>query len=201
MASLASKPPPDQPILLHSKAMDNLAFIRDTMERSAVFTGVPGWGAAAMGVVALGFAAVAEPQTDPAAWLRVWLIAAVVAISIAVGAISLKLKRAPSSEGSMRKFGFGLVPPLAAGALLTGVLSNAGQWQLIPGVWLLLYGVGVMTAGAYSVRVVPIMGACFAAIGVAAFFTPAAWSNGWLAAGFGGLHIIFGTFIARRHGG
>ena len=67
--------------MLHSKAMDNLAFIRDTMERSSVFTGVPGWGTAAMGVVALGFAAVAMPQTDPAAWLRVWLIAAMVSSS------------------------------------------------------------------------------------------------------------------------
>ena len=201
MASPSAKPRGNQPTLLHSKAMDNLAFIRDTMERSSVFTGVPGWGTAAMGVVALGFAAVAMPQTDPGAWLRVWLIAAVVAISIAVGAIALKLKRAPSSEGSLRKFGLGLVPPLAAGALLTGVLANAAQWHLISGVWLLLYGVGVMTAGAYSVRVVPIMGDCFAVLGVAPFFTPAAWSNGWLAAGFGGLHIVFGTIIARRHGG
>jgi hypothetical protein len=171
------------------------------MERSSVFTGVPGWGAVGIGCVALAAAATATLQSSPEDWLRVWLITAVAAGAIAVTAIRRKLSKAPVTEGSLRKFGLGLAPPLAAGAALTAVLASNAQWQLIPGVWLLLYGVGVITAGAYSVPIVPAMGLCFAVFGVAALLSPAAWADSWLAVGFGGLHIIFGTIIARRYGG
>lgn len=201
MASPSPKPPAEQPIPLHSKAMDNLAFIRDTMARSSVFTGVPGWGTASIGCVALAAAAIAATQPTPEAWLQVWLVTAAAAVVISAVTITRKLKKAPATEGSLRKFGLGLAPPLAAGAVLTAVLASNAHWQLIPGVWLLLFGVGVITAGAYSVPIVPTMGVCFAALGVAAFLTPPDWADAWLATGFGGLHIIFGTIIARRYGG
>jgi hypothetical protein len=93
------------------------------------------------------------------------------------------------------------LPPCLAGALLTVVLVKAGLWAAIPGAWLLLYGTGVTTAGAFSVKSVPVMGLAFMALGAAALFTPAAWGSYWLAAGFGVVHVGFGIEIARRHGG
>jgi hypothetical protein len=39
------------------------------------------------------------------------------------------------------------------------------------------------------------------ALGLAALVTPAAWGNLWLGAGFGGLHLGFGLYITKRHGG
>ncbi len=45
------------------------------------------------------------------------------------------------------------------------------------------------------------MGACFLAVGMCALFAPVGWANPLLALGFGGLHIGFGLWIARRHGG
>ena len=101
----------------------------------------------------------------------------------------------------MRRFLFSLTPPLVAAVVLTVVLQQMGASEAIPGTWLLLYGAGVVTGGTFSVRPVPVMGLSFMVLGVVAFVAPVAWSNALLAAGFGGLHIVFGSIIARRYGG
>ena len=76
-----------------------------------------------------------------------------------------------------------------------------GAWALMPPTWLLLYGTGVVTGGAFSVAPMRILGLGFMLLGSAALVTPASWGNVWLALGFGGLQIGFGIYIARKHGG
>jgi hypothetical protein len=197
-------PPPrhDSPAL-HARAMDNLSFIRQTMERATAFTAVPGWGGVGMGVMALGAAAVAHTRISPREWLVAWLGTAVAALALGGWTMASKARRAGTVVFSYsgRRFVLSYVPPLLVGALLTGVLVRAGLYQALPGTWLLLYGTGVVTGGAFSVRVVPLMGLCFMALGAVALFGPAAWGNPLMAAGFGGLHIVFGLLIARRYGG
>jgi hypothetical protein len=90
---------------------------------------------------------------------------------------------------------------MAAGALLTLVMNEHQLVALLPGVWMLLYGVGVVAAGTFSVRIVPVMGLAFMVVGSVALVGPATWGTAFMAAGFGGLHLFFGTLIARRHGG
>lgn len=183
--------------------MDNLKFIRETMERASAFTGISGWGQVAIGATAIVAAFLAAGQPTFKAWLAVWLAEAVVSLLIAGWSIDRKARAAqlPLLSGPGRKVAFSLSPPIFVGALLTVVLYRAGLTNAIPGVWLLLYGTGVVTGGMFSVSVVPIMGLCFMTLGAVALFTPPNLAIYFLAAGFGGLHIIFGVIIARRYGG
>jgi hypothetical protein len=191
------------PVTLRDRAMDNLRFIRETMERSASFTHVSGLGGMAMGVVALLAAVLASGMLTPLAWLATWLGAA--AVSFAVSALMMARKSraegVPLLSGPGRRFAWSMTPPLAAGAVLTAALARAGLNDLLPGTWLLLYGASIVTGGSYSVRPVPVMGACFMLAGVAALASPPSWGDAYMAGAFGGLHILFGLVIWRKHGG
>jgi hypothetical protein len=173
------------------------------MQNAGEFTAVPGWGGVAIGVTALVAAAMAMRQTTPRAWLAVWLIEALVAVAIAAPTSILKAHRArmPLLAGPGRKFALSFVPPILVGALLTFALFRLGALSALPGVWLLLYGTAVVTGGAFSVRVVPVMGLCLMALGTAALFSPQRWGDVYMAVGFGGLQLGFGWLIARRYGG
>jgi hypothetical protein len=188
---------------LHERAMDNLRFIRETMERAGSFTALSGWGQVVIGVTALLAGWLAARQGSPENWLATWSSAAIVSILVGVLTTAMKARsaRMPMLSGPGRKFTLSLAPPLVAGAVLTVVLFRAGMVGLLPGMWMLLYGAGIITAGAFSVSAVPVMGLCFMLSGAGALASPQAWSNAWMAAGFGGLHILFGIVIARRHGG
>jgi hypothetical protein len=192
-----------EPPALGSRAIDNLRFIRETMERASSFTAVPGWGGVAMGVSALAAAGLSLLARTPEEWLGIWLAEAFVALGIGVWAITTKARRAniPLFAGPARRFLLTLSPPLAAGALVTLALQRVGQTGVLPGIWLLLYGTAVVTGGAFSVRIVPVMGVGFMLLGAICLFSPPSWGTAFLAAGFGGLQIVFGLLIAKRYGG
>lgn len=195
--------PPQELSSLHGRAMDNLAFIRNTMEAAAAFTAVSGWGMVAIGVLAIVAGIVSVLQTTATNALSVWLIAAFLSPVIMMWAMVRKARTAkmPLLTGPGRKFVLSFSPPMVVGALLTFVLYRAGLIEAIPGVWLLLYGTAVVTGGAFSVRIVPVMGLLFMAAGVIALFSPMAVSLVILGVAFGGLHIAFGIPIARSYGG
>ncbi|MGH9715738.1 MAG: hypothetical protein ACRD4R_03280 [Candidatus Acidiferrales bacterium] len=204
MANPGTRPPQvPRPVALDDHARDNLRFIRETMERAGSFTAVPGWGGVAMGITAIGAAVIASRQTSSFDWFATWIIEAAVAVSIAIWTTFSKARVSGTSllSGPGRRFVYSFAPPLFAGALLTLLLARSESVGAIAGVWLLMYGTGVVTGGAFSIRVVPLMGLCFIVLGTVAFFSPAAWGDALLAAGFGGLHIIFGAVIARNYGG
>lgn len=192
-----------EPPALHTRAMDNLRFIRETMERAKPFTAVSGWGEIVIGVSALAAAVVASRQPTVERWLGVWLAEAAFSFVIAGGAMVWKARAAsvPLLLGPGRKFVLSFAPPIAVGALLTIALYRAGLTAILPGTWLSMYGTAVMTGGAFSVRSVSAMGFCFMIVGAVALFCPSAWGDLFMASGFGGLHIAFGAIIARRHGG
>jgi hypothetical protein len=173
------------------------------MERAGSFTAVPGWGGVAMGLTALVASLIAARQPTVEHWLLTWIAAGWLAFAIGGAAMVRKAMagNTPLLTGPGRRFVLSYAPPMLVGAILTAALYRLGLAPLLPGVWLLLYGTAVVTGGAFSVRVVPVMGLCFMVLGTVALFGPAAWGNTLLALGFGGLHLVFGVIIARRHGG
>ncbi|HEV7991936.1 MAG TPA: hypothetical protein VGP25_08935 [Gemmatimonadaceae bacterium] len=194
---------PPEPPEMQARAMDNLRFIRETMEAAATFTAVSGWGTVVIGVTAIGAAALAATTRDTTRWILIWLCEATLSVAISVYTMALKARAAklPLWSEPARKILFSFAPPMMGGALLTLVLFERGLVPLLPGVWMLLYGIGVVAAGTFSVRIVPVMGVAFMLVGTIALFAPSSLSTEYMAAGFGGLHLFFGTLIARRHGG
>ena len=203
MEPLRSRNPAPEAVALHDRAMDNLRFIRETMERAGSYTAFSGWSAVVIGVTAFPAAWLASRQGSALAWLVVWGVDALLGVGLGVLGVALKSRAAgmPLLSGTGRKVVLSFSPALAAGAVLTLVLFQAGLAGLLPGTWLLLYGAGVVAAGSYSVRIVPVMGLCFMTLGAVALLAPQAWGDALMAVGFGGLHVVFGTLIARRHGG
>jgi hypothetical protein len=184
-------------------ALEHLEVIRQTMERSTAFTAVSGWAYCAMGVTALVAAPVAMRQATIEGWLAVWLAEAIIAVTLALVGMHWKASREGTPILSIpgRRLFVGLLPALFAGGVMMVALVRSGDTRQIPGVWLLLYGVAVMQAGAFSVRTIPVMGAVFVLLGAIALPLPWFWTNVMLAVGFGLLHMVFGAYIARRHGG
>ena len=202
------------------RAEAHLRFIRETMARTAEFTAVSGWGGVAMGVTALPAAALAAQQATVAGWMRVWAAEALIGIALGVWATTRKARRhqVPLLSGQGRKFLLGLAPAVLAGLALSlaiygfdvgptreyfapRAVEATASLRLLPGLWLLLYGAGVIAAGMFSIRLIPLMGGLFMLLGMLALLAPAAWGNGFMAAGFGGLQIAFGLLIARKYGG
>ena len=195
--------PTSAPVGLHDQAMDNLRFIRDAMENAGSFTAVPGVGGIVVGATAFFAAFAAHLSAGPRAWLSVWLAEALLALAIGLGFAARKARQVGTSllSRAFRRFVLALAPPMFAGAIITVMLYRAGLAHFLPAVWLLLYGAAVACGGAFSVRIVPVLGAAFLLLGTVAALTPYIWSDALLAIGFGGLHIIFGSVIARRYGG
>jgi hypothetical protein len=191
------------PAALHDRALADLRFIRETMEGAAAFTTFSGWALVVIGVLTLVAVVAADRQPTPGRWFLVWLILVMVSVPLAVVAAARKSRAAglPLFSVPARKFALGLAPSVVAGALLTAALARAGLYPLLPGLWLLLYGAGVVAGGSFSVRVVPVMGMAFMVLGALALLGPLEYAPDFLAAGFGGLHIVFGLLIARRYGG
>jgi len=190
-------------VSINERAIQNLQYIRETMERAGAFTAVPGWGGILMGVSALMTALLSGRLPSRDLWFASWIGEAGLALAIGGWAMVQKAKAAKSTlfNGAGRKFALNLFPAMIAGGVLTIVLYRQQLFGIMPGVWLLLYGVSVVTGGAFSVKIVPLMGISFMVLGTVALLSPFELANWFMAVGFGLLHIVFGIVIARRYGG
>jgi hypothetical protein len=193
----------NDPVNISDRAIDNLKFIRETMERSTVFTSVPGYGGIFMGVTAIAAAFIANNQPDVRDWLTVWLTEAVLAFAIGLFALWQKSRISKTSLLSTpaKKLVMNALPPMLCGVFITLGLWRFGHFEMMIPVWIICYGAAVVCGGAFSVSAVPAMGWCFIVLGAIDFFLPAGFGNLMMGLGFGALHIVFGFIIGRRFGG
>jgi hypothetical protein len=142
-------------------------------------------------------------QRRALAQTRVWIVDGALSALIGTAATLWKARvaRQPVLSGPMWKIALSFTPAMLAGVVLTLRALGARELAALPALWLLVYGAAVIAGGAFSVRAVPAMGLCFLMLGGVCAFAPPAWSNPLLIAGFGGLHCVFGTYVARRYGG
>jgi hypothetical protein len=188
---------------LHDRAIDNLQYIRETMERAEPVTVISGWGIAAAGGVAFVATVATFDAPLTARWIWTWIAAAVVAFAVSLGATLRKASRTgtPFLTGATQRLALAFAPAMFIAGVLTGALLRQNLTALLTPLWLLSYGAAVIAAGMFSVRVIPVMGACFVLLGTIAALVPSGFEAWLMAAGFGGLHAVFGVLIARRYGG
>jgi hypothetical protein len=203
MAVIPLRPRKTEPPEIQARAMDNLRFIRGIMERAGTFTAVSGWGQVIIGFTAIFAAVLAARVALPLARVAIWVADAGIAAGIAVASMAIKAHTAnmPLLSGPMRKLVLSFSPAMIVGAVLTAFLVKHGDYTMLPGIWMLLYGAAVVSAGTYSVRSVPVMGSGFMLLGAITLIAPDTWTTALMIGAFGGLHIVFGVWIARRHGG
>ena len=187
---------------LHSSAEDNLRYIRASMEAASSFTGISGLGYMIAGASALPVTWLASQQASVEAWFTVWMLEAFFAGGVVLALTARKAETQGGSlwSGSGKKLMNAFLPTVGIGALLTLALAAQGEFTWLPGIWLAHYGAAVMTAGAHSVRIVPLMGALFIMLAAMVLLAPVS-ANLMLALGFGGLHLVFGFMIWRQYGG
>jgi len=197
----------EAPAAIESHALGTLAYIRASIESSSSMD-VPGMAGIVMGIIGVLAAIVVSLPRWAAHWLGIWLAAAALALVLGGALVARQTAQRGHARylGPLRKFLLCLCPALLAGAVLTLVFGTGGMTNVIPGMWLLLYGCAVLSASTVTVagiaRLICIMGGLFVALGLMTFALPATAHTAMLGLGFGVLHIIFGFLIGRSsHGG
>lgn len=190
---------------VHEHAEGQLRVIRAAMERAGSFTAVSGWGGVLMGGVGIAAGHLAGRSHEPREWALVWLMAAGVAVPVGVATAMYRARTAgvDLAAGVARRFVLCLATPVVAGVVLSAGLLQRESYELLPTVWLTLYGTGVVVAGVFSTRLITVLGVGFMVLGAAAAFAPWWLATVLVAVGFGGLHILAGLTVLgtdRRSG-
>jgi hypothetical protein len=203
MSASPNRPHRLDPTPIDSGAVENLRYIRSTIEAAHTFTTVPGKGCVAMGVTALAAVGLESIPALAPFWLEVWLAAAIIACGAALWFMEQKARAQGLSlrRAVARRFFMTLAPAFLSGAILTTALAGHVDREIITGMWLLLYGAGLSACGLFAIPAVFTAGLAFMGLGAATLWLPPGSAHVVLALGFGGVHLALGATIVRNHGG
>ena len=203
MSAAPKRPRRIDPTPIDFGAVENLRYIRSTIEAAHTFTTVPGKGCIAMGLTALVAVGIESIPQLASYWLGVWVGAAIVACGSALWFMEQKARAQGLSlrRAVAKRFFMTLAPAFIAGAILTAALAGRVDREIVTGMWLLLYGTGLAACGLFAIPAVFTAGLAFMALGTATLWLPPGSAHVVLALGFGGIHLVLGTTIVRHHGG
>ena len=139
-------------------ALSQIEAIHDQMTKAEVYRGFHAWGVATAGLLGCGAAALEPfvPGTfEPMGFLRYWLIVGLVCGLVAASsALHAYLDEDAYTRRQTRRLMSQFVPCLLAGIVVTIALPRVGEElvALLPGLWSLLFGLGLLAARPYLPR-------------------------------------------------
>ena len=183
------------------EALASLETIRRILERSTSYThiapsGIIAGGLAAAGAAAAGDAWVLDPMAPaPLPFLALWALAFLAAVLAGAGASAHRARRRGERFWS-RKLQFvvvGFIPPVAGAAALTAALYDVGRLDLSPCVWMVCYGLGILSVAVVLDWEFRVTAWAFLVAGSASAFPLREHPNLCLGLAFGGLHLALGA--------
>ena len=177
------------------EAEQTLSVIRTLMERGTRYTNVSGNAGVAAGLLTLFGCALRVWAHTP--FMNTWM-GVLIAAGGATVYFTADMARAngePLWTRQAKTVVLALMPAFVSALVLTVVLDRVGQQALLPGVWMLLWGVGSLSMGFFTPRIMWILGLTFMGVGTATLLLPPvadAWSMGLT---FGAIHLIYGSAL------
>lgn len=177
------------------EAEQTLSVIRTLMERSTRYTNLSGHAGIAAGILALGGSALRLWGNTP--FLPTW-IGVLIAASGAIVFFTARMARQngePFWTRQTRTVVTALLPAFIAALVITMALARVGQVALLPGTWMLLWGVGALAMGFFTPRVISLLGGAFMAAGFVTLFLNPVSDALSMGLTFGAIHLLFGTVL------
>ena len=202
-----------------TEIQDELASIRNLMERSSKFISLSGLSGILAGVYALIGAAIAFSllnynqvsfaQGDTHFVISSSTVISLIGTAMAVLILSVltgiilsarKAKRKGQSIWSKtsRELLFYMAVPLIAGGLLVIILVLRGYYGIVAPATLIFYGLALVSASHFTFNGIKSLGLCELILGLISAYLPGYGLYFW-AIGFGILHIIYGSVMYLKY--
>jgi hypothetical protein len=177
-------------------AEHTLETIRTLMERSQRYAHLSGYSGLVAGTLALTGSAL--PGDFLAVWTSVFVLAFAAHCAITFG--RARRRGEPAWTRQARTVSWAVLPALLAGVTVSAALTRLGRQDLLPALWLVLYGCGALATSFFAPRSIAVLGAVCLTLGIVAMLVLPDWPRLTMAVGFGLTHVAFGVgvLVAER---
>ena len=138
-------------ILSHDDAVESIEAIRTVLERTTRYThiswlGVLGAGSAAVLAALAGRLWEILPGDNPGSFLLLWTGALATALIFGLWTTARRARSfcEPLWSRKLQIVSAGFLPALVFGFVVTALLTDVGRLELAPGLWMGIYGVGIL---------------------------------------------------------
>jgi hypothetical protein len=184
-------------------ALRQIESIHDQLDKSEVYRGFQVGGVAAAGVLGLAAAAMQDRLVDADQFVPYWTaVAAVCGLSAGGSALFAFFRREDTcTRRKTSRLLCQFVPSLVAGVLVTWVFAHADLTRYLPGLWSLLFGLGVLAARPYLPRAIGWISLFYlvCGCGLLVWTMRSALPSGWQVGGVFGLgHLATALVLSRN---